>query len=667
MTDYLQQFVDSLELDTEPEPDIAPALPSYLNDMPSLEIRIIPAIAAASVPLVSLDEARLIIWTAMLEYAALTNPDHILLIRAQPGVGKTHSAMRLAEYLIAQGRRVLYLSPRHDFIADLRNIAQNPLSIYEWMRRQKKKADDDLETCRHAPDMESWLRRGHESLKFCLGVCGGEYRQKLCPYYAQEKRKEPIVMGQHQHLTTGLPIDDFAFVIGDESPISAFFREWVIPGRWVMPSGMDMAEPFTEIMHELSKLVAASKELDMFCEGHDLLMELGGAQHVLDAVKPFVEFYVPKIESPYIDDPKAVEDVPYMHLPHLARLLYREAQAAVEGREYPHRIIVEKGNLLLLLRNEISDRLPKHIVWLDATGNEHIYRELFGKPVKVVDPMVKPAGRIVQVAGRMNNRSKLLDKESGQTAKVGQLEQQIKHIIDSAGLKRFGIVTYKDLADRLGDGAESALHFYGARGTNDAENVDGLIVAGTPQPSSFAIDRQARMIFFDRMTPFNNVRMQRDVAYNYHAGDGTGRAYPTNGYWQDDDLQSVLWQNREAEIIQSVHRSRLTVRDVTVWLLSSLPVAELPLSELLTIRDVFGAPEGVNVHLWARLLEAAKQHDDLHGGVTVADIMRLIDVGRVTAEKYFGLLASDPDWEKVSAVTQRKRGRPPQILRQILG
>jgi hypothetical protein len=300
--------------------------------------------------------------------------------------------------------------------------------------------------------------------------------------------------------------------------------------------------------------------------------------------------------------------------------------------------------------------MPAHVIWLDATGNEHLYREMFDRPIKIVDPVVEMRGRIIQVADRANGKATLI-QDGAPTDKATQLDKQVAQIISRNELKHPGIVSFQALEARFVD--MQFLNFYGARGTNVAQDVDGLIVAGTPQPSLFELERQARMVFFDRMMPFDVKWTLKDVPYDYVASDGQGRAYNASGFWHDADLESVLWQYREAELIQAIHRSRLTVRDVTVWLLSNLPI-DLPIAELISIAELMGAPAGVDLYLWKRLMEFAETMDS----ITSTDLAKALDINPHTARKYIDLLKMQPGWTDGAVKENRKRGQPPKIARK---
>src|SRR5690606_8917499 len=113
---------------------------------------------------------------------------------------------------------------------------------------------------------------------------------------------------------------------------------------------------------------------------------------------------------------------------------------------------------------------------------------------------------------------------------------------------------------------------------------------------------------------------------------------------------------------QAVHRSRLATRAVTVWLLSNLPVWELPASELLQIRDLFDAPLGVDIFRWPEVLRLAHGFCNRQGYVTSADLAAALALDNRTARKYVERLAAQPDWDK--AAVRAGRGRPPKAVQR---
>jgi hypothetical protein len=655
MTDYLSTYVEELrrqppELETSNLPIEPEQLSGYQRTL-----KVVEAPEIAQQAYVSVEEVRDIIWQEMMSYAQLVRPQHLLLIKAVPGVGKTTAAVRLAEELVGQGRRVLYTAPRHDFIHDLRAIAKQPYMIYEWLPRREGN-DHNAETCRHTDEINHWLHRGYDGIDFCSRVCGWDYLNRLCPYHAQKRRQEPIVMGQHQHITAGHPLA-FDFVIGDESPLASFQHQWLIPARWIIPPSMDWAEPLTELLQEIRLLAEQYSRI----EGPPLLRALGGAQRVLEACQMFTMPTSAVVYLPSLHSASDAERAPYFHLPKLVPLLVREAEAEQAGREYPHRIIIDNGHLMLLLRREVNEQLPGHVVWLDATGNEHLYQAVFRRPVKVVNPPVRLRGKMIQITDRANGKSSLV-QDGEITSKANQLTEQIRYIIKSQALCKPGIVSFQEFVTLDEFEQFQSLHFYAARGTNVQQGVDGHVVAGTPQPSILEMDKLVRMLFFERMSPFNRQWRVKEQPYCYIDAEGKGRAYAVSGFWHDEDLQAILWQYREAELIQGVHRSRLATRDVRVWLLSNLPIWELPPTELLQIRDLFEAPQGVDAFRWPEVLRVANEFCDKQGYVTSADLAVALSLDSRTARKYVEQLATQPNWD--NAAVRTGRGRPPKAVQR---
>src|SRR5688572_29910836 len=204
--DYLSTFVEEFK---RPPPELEgadpPTEPEHLTGY-QRTLKVVDAPDIAQQAYVSVEEARDMIWQEMMAYAQLVRPNHMLLVKAVPGVGKTTAAVRLAERMAAQGRRVLYAAPRHDFIHDLRAMISDPHLIYEWLPRQDGD-EHKPQTCRHTAAIHTWLGRGYGGTDFCSHVCGWDYVNQSCPYHAQKKHAEsiPVIMGQHAHVTLGHP------------------------------------------------------------------------------------------------------------------------------------------------------------------------------------------------------------------------------------------------------------------------------------------------------------------------------------------------------------------------------------------------------------------------------------------------------------------------------
>lgn len=613
-------------------------------------------------PTETVEISRQILRAGILSYLENEMPDNMLLVRTPPGTGKTTIAVEIAEKYARSGAKVGYLGPRHDLFADIVAKSSDPRMWYEWLPRQVEDKDaGKTQTCNYVDQMNKWLQRGYRAMDFCLGVCGSKFIKKDCVYHAQKNKKFPIVYIQHQHFTLGHPIP-FDILIGDENPIGAFLREWSIPPRWIAPPGMDVSEPITEILHLMTYYTARLQKPAM---GKALLDLLGGAQYVLDACDSF-ELPAEQIKAAmWIRRAEEVEEKPYFHLFNLVPLLAREARLAIKGPDYPHRIFLSSDGLTMLLRHKPDySRIPPRVVWLDATGRKEIYKEIFGREVKVINAHPRMFGKIYQVINRANGKGSIIEPKTGKlTPKAAQAKALIEKIIEKNKYERPTIISFKGLVEQI-DFPETVgiSHFNAARGTNVHENASAIINLGTPQPKIFDLIKFAKMIFFERDTKFIPTWTTKERVYNYVDAKGRGRAYPVSGFWHDPDLQALLETMREDEIFQSAHRGRPVNRYVDIWLITNIPISILPPDELITMREIMDAPLGVNIFTYDSALQMAREIEAENGIVLIQDLLER-GISKPTASKYFDALIESGEWTLVEGLIQSGRGRPPRAIK----
>ena len=297
-----------------------------------------------------------------------------------------------------------------------------------------------------------------------------------------------------------------------------------------------------------------------------------------------------------------------------------------------------------------------------------IYRALFQRDVRVIRPRINLANRITQATDRSNSKSSLVirvyadpegraDTEVELTKRAYELIGQIERIKEVGKYKNPVIICPMALKEQLGAQA----HFYGSRGTNMFENADAIVIAGTPLSPLKQIEEMAATIWFDRMEKFDNRWVVIEKQYNYSDENGMGWTIPINQY-VDPHLNAVLYQQREAEIIQCAHRGRIIYRDCPVFLLTNLPVDDLPPTELITIRQLMGAPEEVDVFKWQSALDFATMMAKEKGSVTRADMIHGLDIDTKTATKYMNKLEESFGWVKAWSPPTAGTGRPPRAI-----
>src|SRR6185295_11363793 len=143
---------------------------------------------------------------------------------------------------------------------------------------------------------------------------------------------------------------------------------------------------------------------------------------------------------------------------------------------------------------------------------------------------------------------------------------------------------------------DDAGHFGAQRGTNRFEGCDCLIVVGAQQPTTTALVDTAAQVFHTRTLPFDTTWSTLDRPFA-----GQPWAWPIGGFWNDADLQTLLEQFREAELLQAVHRARPIRYPIDVWLLTNVPIPDLPV-QLVSLADLFGAPPEVDPYRWPEVV-----------------------------------------------------------------
>lgn len=590
---------------------------------------------------------------AITDYLADPMPSAMLLIAAPAGIGKTTLGVRAAESAAAGGQKVMYVGPRKEFFADLQALASRPQWWYAWQSRHGGDAHGLGATCRWASQIAVWQQRGYDARTFCSNprICGWNYIHSSCKYYAQEQHAKDIIYAQYEHVAMGhLLLTKMSLVIGDELPIRAFLHPWHIPTGAIVPPDIEPG-PIADLVQRLHTLASVPK---VIWSGPDLLDALGGAAHIEHVSRQFRQDVSFAAYQPDLRSADGAEDVPYFHIPWLLGLLNREAERAKDGKESISRVRVDSSGLTLLLRRAPS-ALPPHVIWLDATANSTLYETLFRRPVQVVRPDVALMGRVRQIWAGLNNKMGLAGEGGLPGAKVDHVKRQIGRILER-GYKRPAFISYKDLVRSLlpaDHGHTDALaHFGGSRGTNRLQECDCLIVVGAPQPPTPQLLDMAAMLYHERDEPFDTTWSTFDRPYA-----GQEWAWPIGGFWNDPQLHTLLDQSRESELIQAVHRARPLIRDVDVWLLTNVPLDNLPV-ELISLRELFDAPEGVDPYRWPEVMQLAETRMEQSDIVTTAD---LVDAGlckQAAARRYLDALAARFDWQTITAPANG-RGRPP--------
>lgn len=633
---------------------------------------------AAYQPAIPLEEARTMIKQRMTDYLQEKRTKDILLVRAQPGVGKTHTAVEVVQQMAKEGKRILYAMPTHAHFDTLAGLNHWDSSLwYHWMALTAVNPETNNTMCLYPRAMERWCQKGYPAMKLCDGLC--QMFKADCAYRRQRLRPEPIIAGVHNHVVMGMEISDFDAVIIDELPLSAFLQPRHIPRDGLLLSG---AGPVVNLSQNLSMLVSelVGGLRKGRVQGKALLDEIGPT---LDDVYAQFDDYQSALPTiPWVTKPEDVEKAAWWFLPDLLILLVREKSAWEAGmKHWLERVTITKNGLDLLMRADPWQELPRKVIILDATGSTQLYQQLFNKDVELCAPVVQRKGKVFQVTGRLNGIHTFIGKEVEGTKQAKEALIFCQEVIHKNNYQQPGAVTFKAAVREFEEifGIGRVLHFYGQRGSNDLIDVDALFVVGTPQPPNDDLMQMVAALWPQRVKPFSIEEYEGQIwtivrsseLRQFQYFDERGQAERlVGGFWNDPELNILADVLREQELLQAVHRARPITREVPVWLISAIPTSE-PIDKLFEdYSEALGVPEEIpNWQAWLKLIAWLSEAQHRGDSVTYRDIAQVTGIQEAYIRKRKWLdviLRVLPDIWTASEI-QPTDGRAPRGITPISG
>ena len=609
-----------------------------------------------------LAEARSYIKERMASYAKEARPNRLLLVRAPAGLGKTWSAIEVAQETVG---RVLFAMPTHEH---WNTLAQFPHfqheDWYHWLaaNAQLPNGGDDEAMCRYAHHAAIWARKGYRLDHMCESLCS-TYKIK-CPYRVQSYVDHKIVAGVHEHVTTGLAITDFRLAIVDEEPTRAFLRP-----RTVTVDSLPDHEghgPISEFMALLLALAAGPDPIEGPALMRLIAPLLGDVYAMIDETDAKLLPVPPTLyQASDVRKAKAwvLTDIISLLVPEY--FAHRRADT-----DWLSRVKVGGGQIELLARNMKWSRLPARTIVLDATASQPLYKSLFpDREIEVVDVAVKPRGRVFQITGRYNGISQLIKDDSISEYGIEALEA-VMAIANKENLTQPGVVTFKAAVPAFEAvlGAGNVAHFYGQRGSNSLEGCDGGFIIGSPSPSDQSTIMAATIINHERVAPFKvqelangrirPLRSDKLVAYNYRNENGEQPSRWVSGLWHDSALNSLAQSRRELELVQALHRFRPLSRDVPVWVLSSVPLPGITLSGIDDDPPI--GPTGIPWQKWPSILRWL-EYQDVITYQSLAEFLGM-SAAYIKNEHWLEMIASQVTGWQIGQLERKGRGRKPKGL-----
>lgn len=280
------------------------------------------------------------------------------------------------------------------------------------------------------------------------------------------------------------------------------------------------------------------------------------------------------------------------------------------------------------------DHLSGPVIMLDACAQPQLLSALTGRDVNTWNvPLKLEQTEIIQTTDGYYGITTLWNKQESQPkGTFNRMVTAVNRLIAGKEAETL-IVTWKLLADHLIDwqaqgklDTRVAVAWYGGiEGLNAFEDRKQVILLGTPTAPVEDIVEMGQAIWANDPTPLNPEIRYVWRRYAYKDSEGNGMEAQV---WEfcDDRLNLILRTHREHEMIQAAHRIRpLLTAGKTIYLLSNLPIEELPPTQLTTLDKLAGngEPEGFEpfvglveaivdefTGVWSKLLEHEKSSKD---------------------------------------------------------
>jgi len=311
-------------------------------------------------------------------------------------------------------------------------------------------------------------------------------------------------------------------------------------------------------------------------------------------------------------------EIPLNFLPDLATLLYDELQKYKQGKDFNSQLAligrcsgIELPSETSLKQKVLRMNLRKHLaisdcrlIVLDAYGDVELLSKLVGRQLQAWTIPMAIDAEVTQIVdgyyGITTMWKKKAKSEGGGIPKKTLEKRLIPAAKNIAEQDPEGtvIITWKLIHQYIEklqkegkfDNRVVIDHFGNVRGSGEYEQKRQVIIIGAPSIQVEELLQMANCIWHDDPELLNDEMIK----------DGNWRPYQyreeetSNGYavevreFKDKRLNLLLKTYREYEIAQAAHRIRplLYPGEKKIWLLTNLPIDELPPTKVTTLKEI---------------------------------------------------------------------------------
>lgn len=513
-------------------------------------------------------------------FAEESEGDRVYLLRGRPGVGKTYVLTdfinRLGHQRAYQGKRLVNMTPRHDFADERRqdwNIvtgmeyqahadAPRPCHQMRYVKRAQELGVGRQEICSRCPlkkDCETNQGRSGDKPFYLEMINSREKRWQVNQNLLGSGRG--IWLNSKLGVLTLDDVDLWQVLVQD------YDFSWS-----VLKTALDWTErdeAYAPMQPLLKVLLAAAQTMDLT----DLKSELYEKSLIETLLKVSLEHKISleevleqarqaKEPALFLDNqeldegrwsiPPRLRDV---FVRHLERELACYRRSPLEG--WNRTFYLNRNGVKVLEAHPLDSPQMKGVPVVVASASmtaEQVTEFFPGREVVVIEPNLEvPTGvRVVQHIDKGYGKTSLLQETDFRRA-WGEVEKITRR---HAG-EVVGCVTHKAAEDRLRVDFPKVnfLHYYGQRGSNALKDSRALITLGTPCPNPEGLKRSAEA-FYAADTKIHNysVLQKHRVTVKAAKGEEVEVSYRVMG---DPRLQGWMEARREQELFQAFGRARI--------------------------------------------------------------------------------------------------------------
>ena len=552
-------------------------------------------------PVLSVEDIRLQYKDTLRDYLANkqgTSGKEVLLVRLEPGMGKTTGFEEVAKEYVDRDRfrSIVHFVPTHEVGHQLQNDGWHHV-----FGRTSDKAPAGR-PCHQQELVRALAARGESPGSICKicplkGACSSKVRTPNDPFFlSQFSDKRPLVRMPAAYLLTPDQVKECSYpgpLVFDDVDLD----QLQISSTWITvqdlldnlarangeedpEEGADVylrpAVPFGELSRDFLRFLAdklVAKE--QYPQGSDLVHALvqfaadtGRNPDQVVAAALTAREYNPLAGATSTDTLDAEQLGAKPVLTKLAQVLSFELAHRAAGNDtWNSRLSVghppgpnSKAHGLSFEVREVKP-LPldafegRPIIILDASATfDQVQRQFPDRKIRVFEPRA-PLSEGVKITQHIDDNFSKTTLERDESARERAFED-VRSILARHPGQKVGAITHKSFADnhlREKFPDLTVKNFFNHRGQNDVADVNVWIVLGTPHPDEAALARATEALYWRDGSPLDHTVVWRDHVIT----DVNGLQYVvTRRHALDPRLQEQLAQRTSEEMLQALYRCR---------------------------------------------------------------------------------------------------------------